>query len=236
MKNDHILRIGLLVPSSNTAMEPDLYKMIPKGITVHTARMRLEKVTSNGLKDMSKDAMKASKLLESADVDIIVFGCTSGSLVGGVEWEKKLVERIMDNTGIPTITPGCAVVDAIKIMGGKRLGVATPYTNELNMLEKIFLNAYGFEILKIKGLGLVNNLEIGKTSEETILRLVNEIEKNSDLIFVSCTNLPTISLIDKMEQMYNKPVVTSNQASMWAALRSKVLTKIIGFGRLLREY
>jgi maleate isomerase len=236
MKNDHILRIGLLVPSSNTAMEPDLYKMIPKGITVHTAHMGLEKVTSNGLKEMSKDAMKASKLLESADVDIIVFGCTSGSLVGGVEWEKKLVERIMDNTGIPTITTGCAVVDAIKIMGGKRLGVATPYTNELNMLEKIFLKAYGFEILKIKGLGLVNNLEIGKTSEETILRLVNEIEKNSDLIFISCTNLPTISLIDKLEQMYNKPVVTSNQASMWAALRSKVLTKIIGFGRLLREY
>ena len=67
MKNDHILRIGLLVPSSNTTMEPDLYKMIPRGITVHTARMGLEKVTSNGLKEMSKDAMKASKLLESAD-------------------------------------------------------------------------------------------------------------------------------------------------------------------------
>lgn len=120
MKSDRILRIGLLVPSSNTTMEPDFYKMIPKGVSVHTSRMWLEKVTAEGLMEMSKDAIKASKLLETADIDIIVFGCTSGSLIGGVEWEKKLVEGILENTGIPTISTGRAVVDALKTLGGKK--------------------------------------------------------------------------------------------------------------------
>ena len=82
------LRIGLLVPSSNTTMEPDFYAMAPGGVTVHTTRMRLSKVTPEALIQMAEDTERAAGLLADAGVEIIVYGCTTGSLVGGAEWEK----------------------------------------------------------------------------------------------------------------------------------------------------
>lgn len=230
------LRIGLLVPSSNSTMEPEFHKIamnLPKIMSVHTARMRLNNVTANGLRKMSLEAKRASELLTTAGVDIIIYGCTSGSLIGGIEWEKTLVKGIAEDTMIPTISTGKAVIDAIETLGGGKLGVATPYTEDLNNLEKIFFNEYGFEVSNIKGLGLVNNLDIGRVGNDTVLRLVEEVAKDCDLIFISCTNLPVLHLIEKLEKTYNKPVITSNQASIWAILRIYDLPGITGYGQLL---
>jgi maleate isomerase len=218
-------------------MEPEFHEIalsLQKRISVHTARMRLDNVTVNGLKKMALEAKSASELLATVGVDVIVYGCTSGSLIGGVEWEKTLVNKIAEDTMIPTISTGRAVIDAIETMGGGRLGVATPYTENINHLEKIFFNEYGFEVSSIKGLGLINNLDIGRVSDDTIFMLIEEVAKTCDLIFISCTNLPVLHLIEKIEKMYNKPVITSNQASIWAALRRFNLNGINGYGQLLR--
>jgi maleate isomerase len=218
-------------------MEPEFHEIalgLLKMISVHTARMRLDNVTVKELKKMASEAKRASELLATVGVEIIVYGCTSGSLIGGVEWEKTLVNNIAKETMIPTISTGRAVIDAIKTMGGGRLGVATPYTEDINILEKTFFNEYGFEVRDIKGLGLVNNLEIGRVSDDTIFKLVEKVAKACDLIFISCTNLPVLHLIEKIEKMYSKPVITSNQASIWAALRRLNLGGIKGYGQLLR--
>jgi maleate isomerase len=218
-------------------MEPEFHEIalgLQKMISVHTARMRLENVTVNELEKMASEAKRASELLATVGVEIIVYGCTSGSLIGGVEWEKTLVNNIAKDTMIPTLSTGRAVIDAIKTMGGGGLGVATPYTEDINILEKTFFNEYGFEVSDIKGLGLVNNLEIGRVGDDTIFKLVEKVTKACDLIFISCTNLPVLHLIEKIEKMYSKPVITSNQASIWAALRRLNLGGIKGYGQLLR--
>jgi len=229
------LRIGLLVPSSNTTMEPDFYAMAPRGVTIHTARMKLSQVTPEALIRMAEDSEGAANLLADAGVDIIVYGCTTGSLVGGVQWEEDLVRRIEKGTGIPAVSTSSAVVDALRALGMKRIGVATPYSEELNNLEKKFLEELGFHVTAMKGLGLLDNLEIGRVGKETLEELVESVIGEADGLFVSCTNLPAVGLIDGFEKRYGKPVVTSNQASMWAALRGRVSPGVHGYGVLMRN-
>lgn len=229
------LRIGLLVPSSNTTMEPDFYAMAPRGVTVHTARMRLTRVTPEALILMAEDTERAAGLLADAGVDVIVYGCTTGSLVGGVEWEEDLVRRIGEETGIPAVSTSSAVVDALRSLGAKRIGVATPYSEKLNGLEKRFLEDLGFQVTGIRGLGLLDNLDIGRVGRGTLEELVRSVAEEADAIFVSCTNLPVVGLIEEFEKELDRPVVTSNQASMWAALRGRVNPGVDGFGELMRR-
>ncbi len=229
------LRIGLLVPSSNTTMEPELYRMAPEGVSIHSARMVLEEVTPEALVEMAEDAGRGVRLLATADVGLILYGCTTGSLVGGVGWEEGLARRISEEAGVPAVTTSGAVVDAIKALGGGRVGVATPYSDALNRLEAGFLEAHGLEVSAIRGLGLLSNLDIGRTGGAAVMRLVDEVADGADIVFVSCTNLPAIDLIEGIEAEYGKPVVTSNQASIWAALRGSGFEEIWGYGELLRS-
>jgi len=229
------LRIGILVPSSNTTMEPDFYAMAPRGVTTHTARMRLSQVTPEALILMAEDTERAAGLLADAGVDVIVYGCTTGSLVGGVEWEEDLVGRIEEETGIPAVSTSSAVVEALRSLGARRVGVATPYSEKLNGLEKSFLEDLGFQVTGMRGLGLLDNLDIGRVGRGTLEELVRSVAEEADAVFVSCTNLPAVGLIEEFEKEFNRPVVTSNQASMLAALRGRVSPGVDGFGELMRK-
>ena len=229
------LRIGLLVPSSNTTMEPDFHSMAPKGVSVHTARMRLDEVTPDGLIRMADDAERGAALLATAGVDVIVYGCTTGSLVGGVKWEESLVRNIHENTGVRATSTSGAVVLALRSLSARRVGVATPYTDVLNRLETQFLEDHGFQVAAIEGLGLVDNLEIGRVERDVIEGLIEAVASEADTIFISCTNLPALDLIDGLERRHGRPVVTSNQASLWAALRDSGVKEIPGYGELLRD-
>jgi maleate isomerase len=216
-------------------MEPDFYAMAPRGVTIHTARMRLSEVTPEALIRMAEDTDKAANLLADAGVSIIVYGCTTGSLVGGVEWEEDLVRRIKKGTGIPAVSTSSAVVDALRALSVKRIGVATPYSEELNKLEKRFLEALGFQVTAMRGLGLLDNLDIGRVGKVTLEDLVRSVVEEAEAVFISCTNLPALGLIEGSEKEFGKPVVTSNQASMWAALKGKINSGVQGFGKLMRD-
>ena len=216
-------------------MEPDFYAMAPRGVTVHTARMRLTEVTPEALIRMAEDTERAACLLADAGVDIIVYGCTTGSLVGGVEWEEGLMGRIQEEAGIPAVSTSSAVVEALRSLGAKRIGVATPYSEELNGLEKSFLEDLGFQVTGMRGLGLLDNLDIGRVGRGTLEGITRDVADGADAVFISCTNLPVVGLIEEFEEEFNRPVVTSNQASMWAALRGRVGYRVDGYGELMRK-
>jgi maleate isomerase len=233
---DTVRRTGLLLPSSNTTMEPELYRMAPMDVTIHTARMMLGSVTPEGLEAMARDAIKAAKMLETAEVDLLLYGCTSGSLIKGLKWEAELVTELSDATGIPTVSTGRAVVEAMKELGLERVGVATPYIDEINDLEKEFLEGHGFEVARIVGLGITENPKIAKVNPERVMDLARSVSSGADGVFISCTNLPTIGVIEIIEADLGIPVVTSNQASMWAALKGLRLGGVEGYGTLMRNH
>jgi len=216
-------------------MEHEFNVMRPRDATVHVARMRLREVTLSKLKGMKKEIEPAALRLSDAKVDVIGFGCTSGSLFLGLGHDQEIVTKIEKATGIPAVATAGAVVDALKALKLSRISVATPYTEEINPLEKRFLEKNGLVIQKMKGLGIKDNLKIGEQSPQTVYELVKEVDTaQSDGVFVSCTNIRTIEVIGRLEEELKKPVVSSNTATLWAMLRRvKYRESIVGFGRLL---
>jgi len=216
-------------------MESEFWKLVPEGVTIHTSRIRLVEVTPKALRDMVAESLKAAEDLAAAEVDIIVYGCTTGSLLEGIEWERKLRTSIEEQIRIKTITTALAVIEALHALNISKLVVATPYIEELNQLERKFLEDSGFRVLNIKGLNIIKNTDIGRQPPWTAYRLVREIfVPEADGVFISCTNFRTIEIIELLEKDLKRPVISSNTASLWLALRKLGISpNIKGFGRLL---
>jgi maleate isomerase len=169
--------------------------------------------------------------LSDAKVDVIAFGCTSGSLIRGLGYDKELVSRIEKATSTPAVATAGAVVDALKALNLSKISVVTPYSEEINIFEKRFLEQNGFAIVKIEGLGITDNLEIGRQKPETIIRLAKLVDTpKSEGIFISCTNLPTVEVLAGLEESLGKPVVSSNTATLWSML------KRIGYKHVIEGY
>lgn len=230
-------KLGLIIPSSNTIMESEFCKMIPEGFSVHISRLRLVEVTVEQLALMEKEIENAALKLADAEVSVIGYGCTSGSLFRGLEHDKNIEARIERTTGIPAVATAGAVVSALGALNIKKVCVATPYTDLINNLEEKFLSSSGFQVVDLKGLGIKRNIRIGRLSSEVAYRLVMELGyAKADGIFISCTNFATAGIIKKLEQITKKEVVSSNTATLWAMLKKcDVSTKIRGFGRLLEK-
>lgn len=200
-------------------MEQEFRAMLPPDMSVHTARIRLQKVVVAELLKMKKDIKDEAVKLADADVDVIGFGCTTGSLVAGHGYDDKIVEIIEKTTGKLAVATAGAVVQALKALGLSSVSVVTPYTDVLNRLERQFLEQNGFQVDRIAGLNLVDNLKIAEVKPRTLLKLVREVDsKRADGIFISCTNLHTIAMIARLEESLKKPVVSSNTATLWAML------------------
>ena len=230
-------RIGLLVPSVNTVVEPEVNRMVPAGISVHAARMQNARSDLEDTLRMCTHAERAARELASARVDIIAFACTAGSFVQGEVGEKELRKRIGEATGIPVVTTAGAVVSALSALQVTRLVMATPYIDELNQSEKGFLEGGGFHILAMAGLGIVDAFSIGEVSAQEVYHLVKGLwQEEAEATFISCTNLPTIAIIAELEKDTGAPVITSNQATLWACLRAiGCHGPVSGYGILLEE-
>ena len=235
------IRFGIIIPSSNTTAEKEFSQMTASlpWITVHTSRVGLTEVTPKALDQMVKDIEKAASLLFDASVDGICLACTSASFIGGRDSIKTLKKKIEYATGIPSITTTESVVMALKVLGAKLLGLVTPYINELNSLEIQFLQeaVSGLDVVGTKTFNLKSNLDIGRLPSERILHASQALVENvrPDVLFLSCTNMPSIGLIQSLEDEFGISVFSSNSASLFGLLRLlNQPTKIEGFGKLLR--
>ncbi len=228
------LRLGLIVPSSNTTMETEYGRVLPDNITLHTGRMRLRDVTVEALLEMERSVEDEALKLADADVNIIGYGCTSGSLVKGLQHDKEIVSKIERVTNVPAVATAGAVVDALKSLKIHNVVVATPYIDEVNNLEEKFLNGNDFEVVEIKGLNIVENTKIGLTKGEVVIDLVKSLNhQDADGVFISCTNLPTMNIIEKLERTLHKPIISSNTATLWSMIkRSSHEVKMEGIGQL----
>ena len=230
-------RLGLIVPSSNTTMEREFGRLSPEDFSVHTARLRLTKVTVKGLAEMEKGVEEAALKLADAGVDIIGYGCTSGSLYRGLGHDKTIEARIEKASGTPAVATAGAVMSALRGLKVQKVAVATPYVDDINELEKAFLSSNGFQMTDLKGLGIEENIEIGRLDSQDAYELIMRLEyADADGVFISCTNFPTLDKIKELEDAIRKPVISSNTATFWALLRRcGISVKIKDFGQLLER-
>jgi len=215
-------RLGLILPSCNTVMEPELWKIIPEGISIHSTRMPIRNVTEEELVNMSKNIEQDIKLLLDAGVNIILYGCTSGSFVKGSNYNRELENTAQRLGNVPLITTSSAVLAALEEKQIHKVGVVTPYTEKINEREEEFLVNNGFKVSDIQGLGLENCEEIGKQEPYVAYRLSKNLFRNHrdiDGLFISCTNFRSLEMVPLLAGEIGKPVITSNQASLWYCLQ-----------------
>jgi arylmalonate decarboxylase len=232
-------KIGLIVPSTNTVNEPEFWRLAPPGVTIHTDRvLLLGNATEKSYFEMADALGAAAQRLATAEVDVVVYGCTSGSIICPM---PQLLDSMSVHTQTPAGATAGAVVAALNALGVKKVAVGTPYVDFVNESEDLFLRDYGFEVSSIKGLQLGETQEerrgIGRVPPQQVYRLARMIDRpDAEAIFISCTNLATLDVIEQIEQDLGKPVVTSNQACFWACMRLMGLPdRIEGYGRLLRD-
>jgi maleate isomerase len=214
-------RIGLLIPSSNTMMEVDFTKGLPPSATLHTARMYMEETTAAGESRMLDEfAMPAARDVGTARPDVVVFGCTSAGALRGNEYDAELCDRIAQLTGAPTISTIQSVRSALRVSGAERIGVITPYVEELNAKIKASIEADGLNVMGIAGLGITENFAIAQVPHDEIVSfaLSRLGHLDIDLVFASCTNFAALEARTAISEKLGLPVVTSNQAVLLATI------------------
>ena len=227
-------RIGLITIAAGSSTEHEFHQYAPMGVGILTTRVFLRDMSPEALVEMSPHIDEAAVLLAGADVDVIVFACTAGSLVKGVGYDQEIIDRLHRLTGLPVTTTTTGVVDALKILDIKKVVVTTPYQDEVNEAEKAFLEGNGFNIA---GFGCVESAApkyVPQIHPEEMYKLTKEtFSEDADGVFISCTGLHVDGIIELLEADLKRPVVASNQATLWSALRKiNVFEEIEGLGKL----
>ncbi len=230
-------RIGLLVPSSNTTVEPEFYRALPRDVTLHTARLYLTRITPEAILNMVAEMETQARLLASADVDVIVLGATAPSFLKGLGYDRELIQKVETVTGRKATTTSTALIQAIKHLGVRRVVLGSAYDEKVNGIARAFLEASGVNVLAMRGLSLVDNLVVGRLAADTAYDLARKVDRDdAEAIVLSCTNWQTMDAIERIEREVGKPVISTTQVSIWAALRIIGHTQPIeGYGRLLRD-
>jgi maleate cis-trans isomerase len=235
-------RIGVMVPSTNTTCEADFQLVVPRGVTVHGQRLWM---TNEGTGDEAFDRMNAeiesgARYLATAHVNVVVYGCTTGSFFKGPGWDRQMLEVIRREAGVPAVATSPSVVEALRHFGARRISVATPYPPWNNQRLRAYLEAQGFEVLNVDGeprAAASGNQGINDQEPESVVEFASRAcRPEADALLCSCTAWRSVEAVAAIEQRTGRPAVSSNQSTIWTALRALGITEPIrGFGRLLEE-
>ncbi len=230
-------RIGLLLPSSSSVQELDIGRALPDGITLHVARMRLNNVDADSTLRVVQEIESESQKLADVDVDVIIFPATAPSSRNGPGYDQELIERIKAASGKPATTASTALLEALQALSVKQIVLGAPWSASVNRTVAAFLEANGVEVLAQEALGLVRNLEIGLLDAQTALDVGRRVNRpDADAVMLACGNWSTFAIIDQLERDLGKPVLTTNQVSLWHALKMMDAKPLDGLGVLLRQH
>jgi maleate isomerase len=211
------LRVGLIVPSSNTVMEPDFHRQIGAPAIVSTTRILLEDVTREAeTRMLEEDLPPAIKLIGTTGPHVIVFGCTSAGALGKLSHDDAISRLIEQRTGAKAVTVLRAVLTQLSLLRPQKIAVLTPYVEDLTSSIARSLAEAGFSVIKAAGMGIKANLEIGRVTPPEILWFVKAQLSgiDPDCLFLSCTNWRAIETIQHLQKKLSIPVITSNQAAI----------------------
>ena len=210
-------RVGLMVPSSNTVMEPDFHRQLDDTCIISTDRMYLVDVTAEAEEAMiAEELPRSARALESTDPQLLVFGCTSAGSLGGLQHDREIARRVRQQTGVDTVTVLGSVLQQLALRSPSRVAVFTPYNEDLNGRVARSIAEAGYEIVKTAGMGIVANREIGNVSPASIVTFVTAqmAGVKADAVFLSCTNWQAVDAMTAVEERLGVPIVTSNHATI----------------------
>ena len=219
-------RIGAVVPFSNTNLEPDMAMLCPPGVSVHFARAGgydLDAIPDEHQMRHYSDAPfeEVVDSLLGCRPDIVLYGCTSATLAREPEFGADFRRRIEAHAAVPAVTAASAVIEALRDLGVERFAFSSPYVSSLNDLAVSFIETFGFRCVGRADAGtLLGNDEVAALTPEDVTALAGEADcTGAEVIVLSCTDMRAAEAVPAIEARRDKPVVTSNQAMMHAALK-----------------
>ena len=211
--------IGLIIPSSNRLTEPQFNAYAPPGVGIHVTRLRMTGKFRKPLSELKRSLVEAAEALSDVKPGMIVFHCTANSMESGLAHEKAIIEIIEQASGCPTITTAQAITQAFDRFGIKKLVLISPYVKATNQLEVNYLTETGYTVLHELGLGLETHAYSTVTPQEWKNIVKENTRTDADGYFLSCTNTRMIEAVEDLENDLDKPVINSNQATLWACLK-----------------
>jgi maleate isomerase len=216
-------RLGMLTPSSNTALEPITYAMLAgvEGVSVHFSRF---KVTEIALSDAATrqfdhdEILRAAELLAHAKVDVIAWNGTSASWLG-FDRDERLCERITEATGIRACTTVLAYRDLLQRIPAARIGLVTPYTADVQNRIVSNWRSQGLNCVAERHLSLADNFSFAEVPEAEVARLSEEVvREGADAVVVLCTNMRGAGVAERLERTLGVGVFDSIAITLWVCL------------------
>src|SRR4030095_10703858 len=211
-------RIGVMVPSTNTTFEADFQLVAPRDVTIHGQRLWLTTGAEGaaGMDRMNAEIESGAKYLATANVNVVAYGCTTGSFYRGAGYAREMLQTISKAAGVPAVAAAPAVVDALRRFGARRVSVATPYPDWNNQRLRAYLQASGLEGLHAEGephAAASGNQGINDHDPEEVVAFASRVcRPEADALLCSCTAWRSVEAGAELERRTGKPVVTSNQA------------------------
>lgn len=228
-------RIGFIIPTSNRLVEPQMQRHLPDDVIPHFTRIGMTDSHKRPLEQLLPRIIEAATMLSEAKCDVTVLQCTGTSMSGGVESERQVIKDVEARTGRHVISAASAVSIALKTLGARKIVFISEAGQSLHEEKIQFLLAMGFDMLADKAAELSGSDEWcsmpGRYWYDQALNLRTDA---ADAYFISCANIQSIDVIADLEAELGRPVVTSNQASMWLALRKAGISDVLPrLGKLL---
>lgn len=217
-------RIGMIVPSSNTCLEPQTYRILGdrQDVTIHSTRIPVTRIALDDSSDKQFDApvmREAAELLATANVDVIAWNGTSGSWLGAAH-DHALVKEITEATGVPATTSTLAYLEAFAAFRTGRIGLFTPYTADVNEAVIASYDQEGIKTMDHRHLDLSDNESFARVTDEEMLPGSLELAAAApDALVYLCTNLYGANITEEVEARTGVPVLDSVAVTLWHALR-----------------
>jgi maleate isomerase len=188
------------------------------------------------LAKMAEDITEVTKeILPDQKIDCVAYGCTSGTIAAGYNSIKEKVNLAKPKAKVTT--PITSAIKALNVLGINKISIFTPYTKTINDSVVGYFEKENININSLTYFDIDSDLDIGKVDENYLFEVLSKIDlEDSDALFVSCTTLPVLSIIDKLEKKLNKVILSSNQTLIWDSLNEiNYKEKIEGFGKLFNS-
>lgn len=222
-------RVGLIVPSSNTTMETEIPAMLrareeirPERFTFHSSRMRMQQVTPEQLRDMDDQSLRCARELADAEVDVMAYACLVAIMARANGYHRDSQRRLAEIAeGTPVITSAGALVEGLQHLGAKKISVIAPYMKPLTQTVCDYIEAEGVEVHDSISLEVPDNLAVGRLDPAQLVDIAAEVDTSGvdALVLSACVQMPSLPVVEQIQNAFDIPVVTASVATVWKTLR-----------------